>query len=133
RGAVQRLNNAARVGQVQAAVVNQRRRLIRSRVVHRPRPHQLKLLNVLPVDLIERAVAPGVICAPPVQPVAWSRIAQYRLGDRTEVLHLRHEPETSQQHHAGNAKGQSDSHRAPPSGMDSWRDYKPRMTRISRI
>ena len=97
--AVQRLNNATRVRQVHDAVVDEWCRLIRTRIIHRPRPGELKLLHVLPVDLVERAVAPCVIRAPPVQPVAWSRIAQHGLGDGPEVFHLRHEPEAPQEHH----------------------------------
>src|ERR1700722_11710354 len=93
RGGVQSLNDAAWAGQVQYAVIDQRCRLLRPGVVYCPGPGELKLLDLLAVDLIERAVAPGAIRAPPVQPVAGSGVAQHGFGHRVEVFHLRPEPE----------------------------------------
>src|SRR5215469_15979844 len=63
---IQSLNNAPRVGQVHDAVVNQRSRLSRTRIVHGPRPCKLQLVHVLPIDLIQWAVAPGIIRATPI-------------------------------------------------------------------
>jgi hypothetical protein len=92
---IERLNDAARIRQIHDAVVDERRRLLRAGVVHRPRPRQLKLPDVLAGDLIERTVAPGIVGAPPVQPVTRRRIAEHCLRHRTEVLDLRIEQETA--------------------------------------
>ncbi len=92
-GSVERLNDAAGIRQIHDAVVDEGCRLLRARALHRPRPCELQLLDVPPGDLLERTVAPGIVGAPPVQPVAWRRIAEHGLGDRLEVADLRAEPE----------------------------------------
>ena len=109
---VQRLNDAARVRQVHDAVVHEWRRLLRTRIVHRPGPGELKLLDVLPVDLIERAVAPRVVGASPVQPVAGRRVAQHGFGDRAELPHLTVQPKASHQHRYGNRNDEAHPHTA---------------------
>src|ERR1700674_3084032 len=94
RRGVQRLNDAVRVRQIHDPVVDKWRSLLSACVFHRPRPSELKSLDVPRIDLIERAVPPRVVGAPPVKPIARSGIAQHGLGDRAEVLHLRREPRT---------------------------------------
>ena len=96
---VERLNDAARIRQIHDAVVNERRGLIGAGIVHRPGPRELHLVDILLVDLCERAVAPVVVRPPPVQPVAGGRIAQHllrhvRVGrqlGRPQVPDLRHD------------------------------------------
>ena len=98
---IERLHDVAWVGQVHDAVRHERRRLLRA-IVHRPRPCHLKLLNVASIDLGERAVAPGVVSAPPVRPVPGRRVAEPFLGHGLKVRHLgwmrishlRHEEQT---------------------------------------
>src|SRR5438445_2712768 len=109
---VQRLNDAARVRQVHDAVVDKWRSFLSAGVVHRPGPGELKLLDVPRVDLIERAVPPGVVGAPPVEPIARSGVAQHGLGYRAEILHLCREPKARQQNADGNRKNESPRHRA---------------------
>ena len=48
------------------------------------RPDHPKLRDVVPVDLVERAVAPAVERAPPHQPVRRIGLLQHRVGDRHE-------------------------------------------------
>ena len=118
---IERLNDAARIRQIHDAVVDERRRLLRAGVVHRPRPRELKLPDVLAGDLIERAVAPGVVGAPPVQPVAGRGIAQHRLGDRTEALDLRIEQETARHENGRNKRRDSHCHGASRGGDSNSR------------
>ena len=96
-GRVERLNDAARVGKIHDAVVDERRPFLSASIVHRPGPREVKLLDVPAGDLIERAIAPGVVGAAPVRPVARRRIAKRRFGDRLEVFDLRDEPEISEE------------------------------------
>src|ERR1700693_727484 len=94
RRGVQRLNDAVRVRQGHNPVVDEWRCFLSARVIHRPRPRELKSLDVPRVDLIKRAVPPRVVGAPPVDPIARSGVAQHGLSDGAEVLHLRREPRT---------------------------------------
>src|SRR5229473_1920148 len=94
RRSVQRLNDAVRVRQVHNPVVDNWRSFLSAWVIHRPRPRELKSLDVPRVDLIKRAVPPRVVGSPPVEPIARSGVAQHGLGDWAEVLHLRREPRT---------------------------------------
>src|SRR5262249_28455325 len=47
---VQSLKDTAWIRQVHDAVINERCRLVRARVVHRPGPGELELMRVLPID-----------------------------------------------------------------------------------
>jgi hypothetical protein len=85
---VECLDHAARIRQIHDAVIDQRSGFLRSAVVHRPRPRELQLLDVLLVDLFERAVAPCAVGAPPVQPVAGRGIAEHGLRNRAEFFDL---------------------------------------------
>ena len=53
-----------------------------------PAPDELQPVDVLPVDLVERTVAPAVERAPPVQPVGRIGVLQHRVGDRLDVAAL---------------------------------------------
>ena len=99
------------VRQVHDPVVHEGRRLLRTRLVHGPRPHELKLAHIGPVDLIERAVPPRIVGAPPVEPVSWSGVAQRLLGDRTKVGRLGHEAGAPKQHYEGSGDKGSDYNR----------------------
>ena len=79
-------------------------------IIHRPRPRELKLAYVLPIDLIQRTVTPRAVGAPPVQPIAWRRIPQHRLGDRAKFSDLREEAKPSAKRHHGDGKCDSRSH-----------------------
>src|SRR5581483_8337899 len=50
----------------------------------RPGPAGAQILDVVLVDLIERAIAPAVVGPPPHQPVRWRRAAQHRIADRRQ-------------------------------------------------
>ena len=110
---VQRVDDVARVGQVHDAVVHERCRLL-SAGFHRPRPRECQAANRLPVDLAQRAVAPGVVRTPEVQPVARARIAEHGIGDRLELLDLRRS-EPSGCEDCGRDRGRkTTSHLEPP-------------------
>ena len=86
-GCVERLHAAA-AGHVHHAVVHQRGHLVGARL-HRPGPDELQVADVVPVDLVKRAVALAVQRPAPVDPVAVVR-GQKLLGrDGLEVRHLR--------------------------------------------
>ncbi len=87
-GGIERLHHVAGVAEIHDAVVHERHRLVRAGIVHRPAPGQAQLLDVVFLDLFERAVAPRLVVAPRHQPVAGRRIAQHRIGHRHVVLHL---------------------------------------------
>src|SRR5262249_40097326 len=108
---IQRLDDAARIGQIHDAVVNQRRGFICACVVHRPRPRELKLICVLPINLIQRTIAPCAIRPSPVQPIAWCRIPPHRLRDRPEFSDLREEPNPSTKRHHADRNSNSRSHK----------------------
>ena len=97
-GGVERLDHAAGMRQVHDPVVDQRRRLLGAGVVHRPRPHQLELADVLGRDLVERAVAPGVLRPSPVEPLSRFRVAQHLLRDRLETGFLGRDAGRCEQH-----------------------------------
>ena len=80
-GGVERLHHVARVGEIQHAVMDERRRLV-APVAHRPDPGELQPADVLARDLVQRAVAPPVVRSPVDQPVVRVGVAQHRVGDR---------------------------------------------------
>ena len=86
--AVERLDDVAGAGEIHDAVVHDGRRLIRARIVHRPHPGELQIVDVVAGDLIERAVAPPEIVAPEDQPVSGRRILQHLRRHRHVVLHF---------------------------------------------
>ena len=92
--------DAGRAREIHDAVVHERRRLVGARH-HRPRPRKLQLADVGARDLVERAVSPRVLRAPPVEPVCGIRIPQHLFGDELEIpdLCLRH-GESHAQHDA---------------------------------
>ena len=84
---VERLHDVQRTRQVHDAVVDDGRGL-RQAGGHRPRPDQPELVDVVPVDLVERAVAPAVQRPPPVDPVGRIGVGEHCVGDRREVAVL---------------------------------------------
>ena len=87
--AVERLDDVARVDQIDDAVVDERHGLVRAALfADRPDPGELQILDVVARDLVERAVAPALIVAARHQPVAGGRVAQHRVGHRDVVLHF---------------------------------------------
>ena len=82
-GRVQRLDDVARVGEKHDPVEHQRGRLVGA-IGHGPHPGQLQVGDVLPPDLVERAVPPGVVGAPVHQPVGGIRVAQHGIRHRRE-------------------------------------------------
>ena len=51
-----------------------------------PGPSQPEIADVVLVDLVERAVTPAVVSAPPHQPVAIGRVEQHLVGDRRNAV-----------------------------------------------
>ena len=84
--AIDRLHLVGIVEDVEHAVMHDRRGLGGARR-ERPGPGHLQILDVVLVDLVERAVAPAVIGAPPHQPVGRIGLEQHRIGHRLEVRH----------------------------------------------
>ena len=78
-----RLDHVVRVRHVHHAVVHQRRPLLAARR-QRPGPDQPQVCHVVPVDLIQRTVAPAVRGPPPTQPVGGIRVAERRVRDGHE-------------------------------------------------
>ena len=88
RPGVERVDHVAGVGDVHDAVMHDRGRLRHPRL-EPPGPGELELPDVVPVDLLERAVAPPIEGASPAQPVGRVGVLQHRVGDRREVLGVR--------------------------------------------
>ena len=82
---VDRLDDVARVRHVEHAPVGQRCPLLAARP-ERARPDHPQVADVVPVDLIERAVAPAVLRPAPHQPVAGRRVLQHGVGDGHEPV-----------------------------------------------
>ena len=95
RFAVERLDDVARRREIDDAVVHDRGRLVRTRIVHRPHPLQLQVLHVGGGDLIQRAVAVAVIVPPEDEPVARRRVLQHLRRDGHVVLHLAGDRDTA--------------------------------------
>ena len=86
-GGVERLHDVAGVGDVHHAVTDDRHRL-RDAWLEAPGPGELHVADIVPVDLVERTVAPAVEGAPPVEPVARIRVLEYGIADRPDVGRL---------------------------------------------
>ena len=87
-GGVERFDDAERARDVHDAVVDERVRLGPALGADRPRPDEAQPIRVLRVDLVQRAVAPPVEGAPPVDPVGRVRIEQHGVGDRRHLAQL---------------------------------------------
>jgi hypothetical protein len=83
--AVQGLNHVVRVCKKDDTVMHQRRLFLISRL-HVPGPCQFQSADIAGADLLERAVAPGAVIAPPHQPVPGIRALQHLFRDRPELL-----------------------------------------------
>ena len=88
-GGVERLHDAERAGDVQDAVVDEGVRLGPALGADGPRPDESQPVGVPRVDLVERAVAPAIERAAPVDPVRRVRIEQHGVGDRRHLAPLR--------------------------------------------
>ena len=109
RDRVHRLDDVARVRHVEHPAVGQRRALLTARA-ERARPHHAQLADVVPVDLVEGAVAPAVEGAAPRQPVAGRGVLEHRVGDRDEAgvfLGLRRSGERRERTEGKHRKGES--------------------------
>ena len=87
---VQGLQHHTVVVHVQHAVVDDGRGLVAEddAVLHGPAPHQPQIVDVLRVDLIQRAEGVGLVIAPDHQPIGRIRIAQHGIGYGNIVLHF---------------------------------------------
>ena len=83
---VERIDDVAGVGQIHDPVVHERRGLRGTRL-ERPRPRQLQRAHIGGRDLIERAVAPAVQRAAPVQPVRRIGVREHRIGHVSQHGH----------------------------------------------
>ena len=75
-GGIERLHLVEPVVEEKHAVVDQRRRFRGARR-HRPAPGYRQVLDVVGVDLFQRAIAPGIVGTAPHQPVVVRRIKQH--------------------------------------------------------
>ena len=75
---------SVRGGHVHHAAVGERGDLLRA-LRQGARPRQLQLADVVPVHLVEGAVAPPVEGAPPHRPVGGVGVLEHLVGDRHEV------------------------------------------------
>ena len=82
---IQRLDHVPRIRQVHDPVVHERRRFLLARL-HGARPGELQPRDVLPVDLAEGAVGPGVIRSAIHQPVTGWRALEHLRAHRSELL-----------------------------------------------
>jgi hypothetical protein len=83
--AVQRLNHILRISKKNDTVMHQRRLFLISRL-HVPGPSQLESADIAGADLVERAVAPRAVIAPPHQPVPRIGPLQHLIRDRLKLL-----------------------------------------------
>ena len=83
RHRVDRLDDVVRVRHVHHAVVDQRRSLLAA-VRQGAGPDHPQVRHIVPVDPIQRAVAPAVRCPPPREPVGGIRFVEHRVGDGQE-------------------------------------------------
>ena len=81
---VDRLHDVSGIRHVEHAVVGERCALLAARR-QRPRPDESELADVVPRNLVERAVAPAVERPPPHEPVRRIRVLEHGVGDRHEV------------------------------------------------
>ena len=93
--AVDGLHDAAGVGQIDHAIVDDRGWLVGAALIHWRLPDQLQVLDVVAVDLVERAVIGGEVVAPDHQPVARIGLSEHGVGDRNEVRHFTGDGESS--------------------------------------
>ena len=82
---VERLDVVARLDQEHDAVVDERRGLLQA-LRHGPRPGEAQVTDISGVDLVEGAVTPVVVAAPPHQPVVPRGVDEHLLGDRRVVV-----------------------------------------------
>ena len=85
---IQGLDNVTWTHEIKDAVVHDRRRLVGARIVHRPLPDELEMLNVVAVDLIQRAVTPALVVAAEHQPVTRRRVLEHFESHWNIVLHF---------------------------------------------
>src|SRR6185312_6682738 len=71
------------------AVVNDRSKFGHPCGVHTPGPGHGQVLDIVPIDLSEWAVTPGVVSPAPHQPVTRGRSAQVGVCDRGEAIERR--------------------------------------------
>ena len=82
---VERLDRVAPVREEHDAVADERRRLAPRPVLHPPDPGELELVHVTGMDLVERAVSPGLDVAARAQPVGRIRVAELGVRYGREV------------------------------------------------
>ena len=100
---IQRVDHAEWTDEIHGAVVHERVRLRPAGRGQRPRPRELQLMDVRPVDLIERAVPPRVARASPVDPVGRVWILEHRLRHLDELARLGRQPDTEQHQQSAQA------------------------------
>ena len=81
---IEGLHHVAGMGKVHHSLVDDGFLLLRP-ILHRPRPGQAQLGNILAIHLLQRAVSAGAVIATPSQPISWIGILKDGVGDRNEV------------------------------------------------
>ena len=110
---VEGLDDVARVRHEQHAVADQRRPLLAARG-QCPRPDQPQVADVVPIDLIERAVAPAVQRPTPHQPLVGTRVHQLRVGDRADAIGFLREGRRGDQDGQDDPEAAHYEHRSEP-------------------
>ena len=107
---VHRLHDAAGTRNEHHPVMHQGRRLVEPGA-GLPAPDELELIDVLPVDLVQRAVAPAVERAPPVEPVRRVGVLEHRVRDGCQDARLGAGRGAAQQHEERRPRGAGDPFR----------------------
>ena len=133
RDGVDGLDDVVRVRHVHDPVVHQRGALL-APGRHGARPDHAELVHVVPVDPIERAVAPAVQRPAPHQPIVGARVLQLGVGDGPDAILLREDRRRGHDREGGDDDAR-DERRAEPerrpagcghdasSGFEFWPDY----------
>ena len=124
--AVESLHRVAGVGKVDDPVVNDRSGLIRSTVIHGPRPFQTQTLYVAAGDLGERTITPRLVVAPDHQPVARIGMAKHLIGNRHVIFHYSSDVQPLR---SGRRRL---VHRRPAEGLAQRRRHLPRRDRADQ-
>jgi hypothetical protein len=92
---IQRLHNIVGVGKEDDAVMDDWGHFVGAPLVHRPSPFELQILDVVGVDLLQRAETPSLIVAAEHEPIAICGMFQHGVGNRPVGRYLPGDAETA--------------------------------------